>query len=289
MPVHPRRLPLAGTRIGFLLQGAPREHPVWSDVARRLAARGADVQVRFPAAELTDLEAVRSEHDLYVLKDTSPLGLSLAGALEAAGAAVVNPHAVATLCRDKILTTQALAAAGVPLPGTWVTQDPELLRDLAAGGPIVVKPHLGSRGIGVQVVRAPHELEGLDLTGGPVFVQRFHAPDGRGLDHKLYCIDGELSGVRRVWPSRTLADKLGQPFDPGDELRDIARRCARAIGADTFGFDVVISGGEPYVVDLSGFPGFKGVPGGTGKLASALEAAARRVAQGGPVVAGSAR
>ena len=43
--------------------------------------------------------------------------------MDGAGAAVLNPFPVATLCRDKILTSQALAAGGVPAPETWVTQD----------------------------------------------------------------------------------------------------------------------------------------------------------------------
>jgi glutathione synthase/RimK-type ligase-like ATP-grasp enzyme len=279
-----QRAPLAGMRIAFLLQGQPREHRVWSGVAGKLAERGATVDLRFPEAELHDLNDVRIEHDLYVLKATTGLGLSVAGALHAAGAAILNPYPVATLCRDKILTSHALAAAGVPVPGTWVTEERAHLRALLDGGPIVVKPYLGSRGAGVHVVHTERELDALALDG-LLFVQRYHAPDGNGLDHKMYVIDGEVHGVRRVWPSRTWADKLGQPFAPGDELRGIAQRCAAAIGADTFGFDIVFSDGEPYVVDLSGLPGFKGVPQAETRLALAIEGAARRVAAGEPVVA----
>jgi glutathione synthase/RimK-type ligase-like ATP-grasp enzyme len=290
-PAQPRppRAPLTGLRVAFLLQGAPREHRVWSDVGRRLAQRGASVAFRFPEAELHDLARVSVEHDLYVLKATSGLGLSLAGALHAAGAAILNPYPVATLCRDKILTSHALAAAGVPAPETWVTEDRDQLRALLDDGPIVVKPHQGSRGVGVHLVHTEAELDALALDGGLLFAQRYHAPDGDRLDNKMYCIDGELFGVRRVWPSRTWADKLGRPFDPGEDLREIARRCAAAIGADTFGFDVVFSGGEPYVVDVSGLPGFKGVPQGEARLAAAIERAVLRVRTGAPIVAGAGR
>jgi hypothetical protein len=48
------------------------------------------------------------------------------------------------------------------------------------------------------------------------------------------------------------------------------------VGADTFGFDIVLSGGEPYVVDLSGLPGFKGVPQAEPRLAAWIAGAARR-------------
>ncbi|MGZ6695999.1 MAG: ATP-grasp domain-containing protein [Solirubrobacteraceae bacterium] len=288
-PPRPLRAPMAGMRVAFLLQGAPREHRVWSAVGHRLAQRGALVDFRFPEAELHDLSHVRVEHDLYVLKATSGLGLSLAGALHAAGAAILNPYPVAALCRDKILTSHALAAAGVAAPDTWVCEDRDRLRALLDGGPIVVKPHQGSRGVGVHVVHTERELDALPLDGGLLFAQRYHAPDGDRLDNKMYCIDGELFGVRRVWPSRSWADKLGRPFEPGDELRRIARGCAAAIGADTFGFDVVFSSGEPYVVDVSGLPGFKGVPDGETRLAAAIERAALRVRAGAPIVRGAER
>ena len=276
-------------RIAFLMQGPPREHRVWSVVGRELEARGARVDFRFPEAELTDLGRVRVEYDLYVLKATSGLGLSLAGALDGAGAAVLNPFNVAALCRDKILTSQALAAAGVPAPETWVTQDREQLRALLAGGPLVVKPSLGSRGIGVHIVRDERELDALELDGSLLFVQRHHAPDGDGQDHKMYVIDGEVFGVRRVWPSVTWEDKLGRPFAVGPEMQAIARKCATAVGADTFGFDIVLSGGEPYVVDLSGLPGFKGVPQAEPRLAAWIAGAARRAVAGEPLVTGAGR
>jgi hypothetical protein len=40
---------------------------------------------------------------------------------------------------------------------------------------------------------------------------------------------------------------------------------------------VIFSGGRPYVVDISSFPGFKGVPGAAARLADHLYAAARGV------------
>ena len=274
-------------KVAFLMQGPPGEHVLWSDVGRRLADEGAEVEFLFPDTGLNDLNDIRVEHDLYVLKSGSMLGLSMAGALHAAGANILNPYPVAAMCRDKIVTSAVLARGGVPTPETWVTEDRTHLPPLLSGGPIVVKPFRGSRGVGVQVVHEPGEVEALDLDPGPLFVQRYHPPDG--LDYKMYCIGEHVCGVRRVWPAKTFEEKLGQAFEPDDELRAIARGCAAAIGADIFGFDVVFSDGRPFVVDLSGFPGFKGVPDAPALLAAEIEAAARRVTRGEPVIAGVAR
>src|SRR5437773_2569782 len=82
----------------------------------------------------------------------------------------------------------------------------------------------------VHVIREPAELADLDLDPGPLFVQRYHPPDR--LDYKMYCIGERVCGVRRVWPARTYEEKLGEAFEPDEELCRIARACARAIGAD---------------------------------------------------------
>ncbi|HEY3019208.1 MAG TPA: hypothetical protein VGJ32_03405 [Solirubrobacteraceae bacterium] len=275
------------TKIAFLMQGPAGPHVLWSDVGRRLAEGGAEVDFLFPDVALNDLSHVHVEHDLYVLKSGSALGLSLAGALHAAGAAILNPYPVAAMCRDKIVTSAVLARGGAPTPETWVTEDPQQLPALLDGGPIVVKPFRGSRGVGVQVIREPSDFDELEFDPGPLFVQRYHPPDG--LDYKMYVIGERVCGVRRIWPARTYEEKLGEVFEPDEELTAIARACAAAIGADIFGFDVVFSDGRPFVVDLSGFPGFKGVPDAAALLAAEIEAAARRVTRGEPVIAGAAR
>jgi hypothetical protein len=68
------------------------------------------------------------------------------------------------------------------------------------------------------------------------------------------------------------------------DLAEIMQRCGRALGLDLFGVDVVESGGRPYVVDASSFPGFKGVPDAPLRVARYIYAAAGRAARGDPVV-----
>lgn len=263
-------------RIAFVMRGAERRHPLWGAVGDRLASQGATVEFLWPDRRRTDLGSVRVEHDLYVLKCGAGLGLNLAGALHALGAATFNPYPVVALCRDKIMTSAVLARAGVPVPDAWVAGDLEALRDLLGSGPIVVKPFRGSRGLGVQVVHSDDELDQLEFDDGTVFAQRYHPPEG--LDQKIYVIGGEVRGVERVWPAVTVEDKLGRPFAPADVVVDIARRCSAALGIDTFGFDVVHSGGAPVVVDLSSLPGFKGVADAEELLAGVIGAAARSAA-----------
>lgn len=252
--------------IGFIMVRHPptRRSPVVPEVLRLLAAGGVDVEPILPDEEPTELAAVRPRHDLYVLKSGSESGLSLAGALHAQGARILNPYPVAVACRDKIVATRMLQGAGVPVAESWCAAAPRRLAPLLADGPLVVKPHRGSQGKGVRVVREPAELRALRLPG-PILAQRYHEPDGR--DRKLYRIGRRVFGVMRVWPVRSYEDKLGEPFEVSGELRAIALRAGAAFGIDLYGLDVVVSAGRPYVVDFSSFPGFKGVPDAATHLA----------------------
>ncbi|MFL5312125.1 MAG: inositol monophosphatase family protein [Myxococcales bacterium] len=265
-------------RIAFLLVKHPpeRKSPIAPEVVRLLRERGAAVDLLYPDESLTDLATVRVEHDLYVLKSGTDRALSLAGALHAQGASILNPYPVAAALRDKVVATRVLQAAGVPVPETWVASEPRQLLPLLEGGALVVKPYRGSQGRGVQVVRNAAELDSVPAHDALVFAQRHHAPDGP--DQKLYSIGGRVFGVKRIWPPRTYEDKLGEPFAVSSELEEIALRCGRAFGVTLFGVDVVMSGGRAYVVDMQAFPGFKGVPDAALHLANEILAAASRSA-----------
>lgn len=247
-------------RIGiFMLEHSPAHVPsIVPEVVRLLSEWDVKVETLHPERQLLDLAEVRVDNDIYILKTGTDLVWSVAGALHAAGARMLNPYPVAARMRDKIVATQILMQAGVPVPESCVVANPEQLAPMLARGPLVVKPYKGSKGRGVHTLWDPDELD--ELPGGeePIFAQRYHKP--QGLDRKIYCIGGQLFGVERVWPAHTYQEKLGRPFTIPPELREIALRCGRAFGVDLYGVDVIKSDGCWYVVDINSFPGFKGVP-----------------------------
>jgi Glutathione synthase/Ribosomal protein S6 modification enzyme (glutaminyl transferase) len=249
------------------------------EVVSHLLEWGVAVDLIYPEEQLTKLAGVRVEHDLYVLKSGTDLALSLAGALHAVGANILNPYPVAAIMRDKIIVTQILQSAGIPMPDTYVTAHPEQLAPLLDGGPLVLKPYRGSQGRGVRVVWDADELDDIPTNqGGPVFAQRYQKP--QGLDRKIYCIGEQVFGVERVWPAQTYEEKIGKPFTITPELYDIALCCGWAFGLELYGLDVIISDDQPYVVDVNGFPGFKGVPDAALRLADYIYAACQRVLRG---------
>jgi ribosomal protein S6--L-glutamate ligase len=261
-----------------------RVSPIFPEVARLLRERGATVDVIYPDEQARELGALILDHDLYVLKAGTETALSLAGALHALGAAILNPYPVSEMCRDKIVASRVLQEAGVPTPASYVASHPDELLPLLEEGALVVKPYRGSQGRGVQIVRDRSDLDRIADSGGPLFAQRYLPPDG--LDRKIYCIGDDIFGVERVWPARTYEEKLGRPFPVDKEIREIALRCGAAFGLSLFGFDIVLSEGRPYVVDLSSFPGFKGVPDAAVRLTNHVFLAAEHSMNGDPLLAG---
>ncbi|MGQ0846764.1 MAG: ATP-grasp domain-containing protein [Sporichthyaceae bacterium] len=257
-------------RIAVLLSRHPSggPSPIFADMLAALRGHGHEVDAVYPDDELFDIADVGPRYDLYVLKCRSEMGLTLGAALHAQGARILNPYPVSALCRDKVATTRTLQAAGIPVPQTWATARRAGLAPLLADGPLIVKPNTGSKGRGVVVVRDLSALAALSDDDGPAVVQRYLPPDG--LDRKLYCIGREVYGVLRTWPARTPEEKLGRPFEVEPALREIVLASAAALGLEVFGLDVVVSGGCPAVVDLSAFPGFKGVPRAAERMAEHL-------------------
>jgi ribosomal protein S6--L-glutamate ligase len=265
-------------RIGFLLPhyaGASTSN--MPRTMRALSDRGVIVDVIHPSPRVVDLSTLRVEHDLYVLKKISDFTLSIAGALHAQGATIVNPYPTTVALRDKIISGAILQSAGVPTPATYVVSRADRLAPLLDDGPLVVKPYQGACGFEVRVVRNLTDLADVRSGTDPVLAQRYHAPEGR--DRKIYSIGGRLFGVKKSFPALTEEEKHGEPFSPTPELCEIALRCGRAFGIDLYGVDIIESKGQPYVVDVSSIPGFKGVPDAPSHLAEYFFAAAERSAE----------
>ena len=244
-------------KIGVILD---RVNPVIGETIEILRTRGADVELIQPRLMNFELSTLRVCHDLYVIKSIAmPMAASVAATLHTLGAPTFNPFPVVQMIRNKIVTMRHLAEHGVPIPATYVSADHEALVPLLEQGPLIVKPFMGSRGIGVQRVTTREELLVAADATPPIFAQRFH-PSDDGLDHKVSVIGGKVFGVKRIFPLRTYSDKAGTPFEVDDETREIANRISKALTTDMFTFDVIVSGGKSFVVDVGAFGSLMGVP-----------------------------
>jgi len=266
-------------RVGVILDWV---NPTMTATFQELSTR-VKLDLICPEKQMLDLASVTVQNDLYILKSGTELALSVAGSLHALGAATLNPYPTVAMMRNKIIVTRMLQQAGLPTPASYVASDPGDFTPLLDSGPLILKPYRGSRGAGIRIIRHARELEDIK-PNGLILAQRYQEPDGT--DRKIYCIGGELFGVKRIWPIRTYEDKVGEPFALTSELREIALKCGRVFGIDLYGLDVVMSAGQPYVVDVQKFGSYMGVPDAPRRLADYIEAAAQRVLRGEPLLVG---
>jgi ribosomal protein S6--L-glutamate ligase len=250
----------------------PVPSPVLVEVFQLLERRGFRVDAGIPEEMVLEPDRFEPEHDLYLLKSHTELSLSIAGVLDFGGARLLNPYRACLATQNKIVAARRLCAAGVPTPRCLVTGDLTLLAPLLDRTPLVIKPYLGHRGIGIHVVRSAKELAALPTPAAPVLIQE-HV-EGPGEDLKVYVVGEEVLAVRKPFSSSSFT-RPGRPCEVSSEVREIALRCGRAMGLGLYGLDLIETDQGPVVVDLNYFPGYKGLPDAAPLIADYVEGYAR--------------
>jgi ribosomal protein S6--L-glutamate ligase len=238
------------------------------DVSEILSRRGHAVESAIAEETLTRLDDLETENTLYLLKSYTDLSLSLAGVLHARGARLLNPYPSSASCRNKIISCQYLRAGGIPSPRSWVTGDMSLLLPLVRNTPLIVKPCMGWRGIGVKVVRTPEDVKALPIPEGPMLVQEFL--EGTGEDLRLYVAGEQVFAIRKPFSAASYSVP-GRSCPVTPQERDIALRCGRAFGLGLYGMDLIETPQGPSVVDVNCFPGYKGAPDAAEAVADYIE------------------
>lgn len=253
-------------KLGLLMKKQEYTHstPVMDEMFRHLRKYGVAVSTIYPEEHVVELQRVRVENDLYVIRPGIELGLSLAGVLHELGARLINSYPASAVLQDKVLVTHRLIRAGIPTPRSFVTGDVDKTIATIGGERLIIKPHRGSYGIGVRVVDRADE----PTPRGGYFAQQFKKP--LGPDLKVYVIGDEVFAVRRKFPAESYEDKLGQPCIVDESIRKIALRIGDLFNLQIYGIDVIEHADGFDVIDVNYFPGFVGVPKVAEKLADYL-------------------
>ena len=252
-------------KVCFLLEqgNPPRRNPVIAEAGRLLEGQGVEVAVRYPDEELVRLDRLRVEADLYLLKSNTELALSLATALEALGARVLNRADVTGVAKNKALAAAVLLQAGIPTPRSLAAGRPAQLAPALVDGPLIVKPHRGHYGHGIVVVDEPAALPAAAAYPDLVFAQRYLA--AARTDLKVFAIGDEVFGVRKPFRPGSFLD-AGEPSPLSPEIEAIARRCGPAFGLELYGVDIAEAEEGPCVLEVNAFPGYRGVPDAARRL-----------------------
>jgi len=223
-----------------------------------------------------DIQTVDLQTYDAVLVRTMPPGsleqivfrMDLLAQLQRSGVLVMNePRALETAI-DKYLTTARLAAAGVLTPATAVCQtlDDALEAFTTLGGDVVVKPLFGGEGRGLIRVSdrdiAWRVFKSLTAIGAVIYLQAF-TPSNH-TDLRLMVIGEKVLGMKRHnaadWRANISRGGKGEPLVVTDELATLARHCAKLIGADVAGVDLLPGDdGRLYAIEVNAVPGWRGL------------------------------
>lgn len=225
---------------------------------------GVAVRAEYAANLTFDLSRGPSEPAVVLGRCVSQArGLALARAHEALGDLTVNRSAVIEACGDKLATSAALTAAGVPTPRTGVALSADATLELCArfGYPVIFKPLVGSWGRLVAKVEVPNQAEALiehkEVLGGPAhkvhYVQEFVEKPGR--DIRAFVVGDEvIAAIYRTsehWITNTARGGEASNCPLYDELVGVTLAAASAVGGGVLAVDLVESERGLLVIEVN--------------------------------------
>jgi [lysine-biosynthesis-protein LysW]--L-2-aminoadipate ligase len=177
-------------------------------------------------------------------------GMYLQAILNAWGIPTINSYATASVCADKLLTTLALARAGVPQPAARVAfdEDSTLAAVSDLGYPAVFKPVTGSWGRLLAKVNDRTAAEAIiehRLTLGSYQHHTFYIQqyvDKPGRDIRAFVVGDEtICAIYRDsahWITNTARGGKASNCPVTPELNDLCLRAARSVGGGVLALDV---------------------------------------------------
>jgi ribosomal protein S6--L-glutamate ligase len=170
---------------------------------------------------------------------------------------------------DRLSCTVGLQLAGIPMPATTVTEDvPRGVRAVEAYGEAILKPLFTSKSRGMELVRAGEpgledRIREFGNNNPVMYIQQ--KVEIRGRDLGVVFLGGEYltTYARRNrnggWSTTTANGGEYEPYTPGRECVEVARRAQAVFGLDFTSVDVVECEAGPLVFEVSAFGGFRGI------------------------------
>lgn len=182
---------------------------------------------------------------------------------------------------DRLSCTVTIRNAGIPMPPTAVTEDPnEALKIIKSYQEAVLKPLYSTKAKGMRMLcysRDVHvDVENFKLENPILYIQK--KLDIRGRDLGIVFLGGEyITTYARCnetssWNTSTENGGRYVPYDPCPETIETAMRAQSLFNLDFTSVDVVETPDGPVVFEVSAFGGFKGM-----KVARGMDGAKRYV------------
>jgi RimK family alpha-L-glutamate ligase len=204
--------------------------------------------------------------------------LGVLHALQAAGVPVYNEARAIERSVDKSMTSVLLHQAGIATPPAWATESAAhakriVMRELAAGHKLVLKPLFGSQGKGLQLLETPVDSAlstlqaSLKSLGELAYLQRFVAPPPElgGFDLRVLVVGGRaVTAMRRVsrhWVHNIAQGARCELAELTRDMAEVAEQAAAALGLDYAGIDMMPADahGSLVVIEVNGVAAWRGL------------------------------
>jgi RimK family alpha-L-glutamate ligase len=189
--------------------------------------------------------------------------------LPALGVPVYNPARAIERSVDKAMTSLILHQAGVATPPAWVMESEAqartlLMREVARGHELVLKPLFGSQGQGLRRLARPGDLPSAGESQGVYYLQRYVGAEAAWEDYRVLVIGGRARAAmtRRgsSWINNVAQGGRCLPAPADARLQALAEAAAQALGMDYAGVDLIRDRqGEYTVLEVNGVPAWRGL------------------------------
>jgi len=200
-----------------------------------------------------------------------PFQLAVLRHFEQAGVLVVNGSTAIETAKNKMMTSQLLSRAGIPIPNTMMVRFPiqeQLIAD-NIGYPCVIKVVTGSYGAGVYLCEKKRDYKKLvefieSLGNKKTLLVQEYLGDQPGEDLRVLVIGGKVVGaMKRTAPEGDFRANItnggtGQGYEVTPEIDYIARETARTLGLTIAGIDLLFDKRGFRVCEANSNPGFSG-------------------------------
>ena len=217
------------------------------------------------------------ENGCAVIKGTSSLlpdfiifldkDIALAKHFELMGIPVFNSSECISNCDNKALTFQMLANNGIPMPKTLLAPltftehgnlEPFDVAIEELGFPLVLKEAYGSFGMQVFLIHSKEDLHKKikEIGNKPFLLQQF-IQSSYGKDIRLNVVGNEVvASMKRISETDFRANVSNggrmEVYEPTNEEKELAIKCASLVGADFAGVDLLFGeGGSPIVCEIN--------------------------------------
>jgi [lysine-biosynthesis-protein LysW]---L-2-aminoadipate ligase len=280
-------------RAGILCSRVRVEEKLLRDA---LVRRGVDVELADDRTVVLDINRPLLAWDVVVERSLSQTrAIAALRVLASWDVPVVNTPEVTARCADKLATTAALRAAGLPVPRTLVAFSPESAVHAAEtiGYPVVLKPVIGSWGRLVARINDRDAAEALfehkAVLGSPdhaIYYVQEHV-DKPGRDIRAFVVgDDVVCAIYRAsdhWITNTARGATTANCVLTHSLVSLCRRAAAAVGGGVLAVDLLEREDELLISEVNATMEFRNSIDVTGvdipgHVADFVVSAARRTA-----------